>query len=173
MPAKRKYTRKSRNFANYVKGRAHETLAVGALGAASLVGDNFDQSVSTRTRISSLKAVWAMNAHTAGQGTVIVGVAHSDYTDAEIEESIEVLDSWDRGNKIDQERMKRKVRTVGVFAGVLAEESLNDGKPITTKLNWQLEIGQSLKLWAYNKTGTVFTTGTLIEVVGHVNLWLL
>jgi len=109
------------------------------------------------------------------QGPIVVGVAHSDYSDSEVEAWFENTGSWEQGDKIQQEVARRKIRLVGVFdtpesaSHVLV---LNDGKPIRTKCGWMLTTGQTLKVWAYNAgTSALSNTVPIVEQSGHANLW--
>ncbi len=168
--------RRRRRMGAYIKGNVDESLSLGTLAAGTLIADTWDDSVSERTRISSVVAIWALDVLTAPQGPIMVGVAHSDYTDAEIEEVIENTGTWDRGDKISQERAKRLVRVVGKFGQPSAagevDQVLNDGKPIKTKLNWILNSGDTLKMWAYNNSGSALSgTVPVVRVNGHANLW--
>lgn len=161
----------------YIRGNVDERLDIGTLAGATLVAGLFDDAVAERTLISSLKATWSLKDVTPieNAGPLLVGIAHSDYSAAEIEEVIEAVGSWDEGDKIVRERMKRQVRIVGQFRdrGVPLETVvLNDGRPITTKLNWILTTGDTLDLWAYNLGTAAFaTTDPQIHVEGHANLW--
>ncbi len=159
----------------YIRGGVNETLSLGTLAATTLVGVDFDESVNERTLVSSLVATYALSdvVAAANRGPILVGVAHSDYTDAEIEEVMELSDSWDEGNKTQQERAKRLVRKIGTFPDTLEAEDthvLNDGEPIKTKLNWILNQGQTLRLWAYN-TGTAALAAGAVRLEGHANLF--
>ena len=134
--------------------------------------------VNERTFVSSAKLRWALDDFTPGTdiGPVMCGLAHSDYTAAEIEEWIENAGSWNEGDLVNQEIAKRKIKLVGIFgepgsgAGNIAV--LNDGKAITTKLGWILLQGQTLDLWAYNMgTAAIATTVPQCHIEGHCNLW--
>ncbi len=164
-----------RKMGKYLRGRVDENLSLGTLAAVTLISDTFDESVDEESRITSIEASWALDLLTAGQGPIEVGYAHSDYTDAEIEAVLENTDSWTRGDKIAQEVAKRLVRSVGVFASgsTDAEEiSLNDGLPIKTKLNWGLTTGQTIKFWAYNRSGSpLATTVPVVRLQGHANIF--
>ncbi len=153
----------------YMKGSVNLTLNLGTLANADVLGANFADAVEELTRVSSVVLSWAMRGLTEGEGPIFVGIAHSDYTDAEIEEFLENSGSWSKGDKVQQERANRLIRRVGVFDG--REDSLSDGARITTKVNWQLLAGQTVKVWAFNKSGSTLTTGAQIEVNGHANLW--
>ncbi len=161
----------------YIRGSVDEDLPGGTLAAKTVVGAGFDEAVNERTLVSSIEAIYSMNDFTpiASVGPVMVGVAHGDYSDAEIEEWIETTGSWDEGDLVQQEVASRKIRKIGVFeeAALAAENAvLNDGKPIKTKLNWILNQGITLKLWIYNQGTVAFaTTDPRIRAQGHVNLW--
>ncbi len=167
---------RKRNMGKYIKGNVDEQSELGALAGKTLISTNFDEVTREAARISSLVASWALEGFTVGpdDGPILVGVAHSDYTDAEIEQVIENSGAWDLGNKIAQEQAKRLVRRVGMFrvsgqaTGIM---TLNEGQPIKTKLNWQLNTGATLKVWGYNTGSGTLITGAVIALQGHVNLW--
>ncbi len=164
----------------YLKGNVDEKLGLGTLAASTLISDIFDETVNERCLVSSLVASYSLDNLTTPQGPIEFGVAHSDYTDAEIEEVIENTGSWNEGGLVEQEIAKRKIRKIGTFASSTPVTSasttndimFNDGKPVKTKLNWVLLQGQSLRIWAYNHSSSALTTTVpVITVAGHVNLW--
>ncbi len=175
--ARKPYRRPKRRMGRYIRGNVDERLDLGTLAGATLVAVAFDDAVTERMLISSLVATWSLSDVTPVEncGPVIVGVAHSDYTAAEIEAVIEAVNSWDEGDLITREIMQRKVRIVGTFRdrGVPLEQIvLNDGRPVKTKLNWILTTGDTLDVFAYNLGTAAFaTTDPQIHVSGHVNLW--
>ncbi len=129
---------------------------------------------------SSILARWSISEWTpaTGVGPVLVGIAHSDYSDAEIEAWIEQTTGWTEGDLVAAEVRRRKVRKVGIFgspagAGIAAEAAvLKDGEAIRTKLGWQLTTSQTLRVWGYNLGTQAFaTTSPQIQVQGHANLW--
>ncbi len=134
--------------------------------------------MNERTLVSSTIATYPLQNFTAiaTAEPITIGVAHSDYSDAEIEEVIENAGSWDPGNKIAQGQAKRLVRTIGTFDTPQSVEdfvALNDGRTIKTKLNWMLNTGDGLQYWAYNAgAAAVGTTVPVIRMQGHANLWL-
>lgn len=164
-------------MSKYIKGNVDERLVLTTLAARTLQGVDFAETVNERTRVSSIRAAYSMDSFTQGtdDGPVMVGIAHSDYTDAEIEQVIEAVQSWNEGDKIAQEVGARLVRTIGIFenpSSATASVWLNDGKPIKTKLNWTLNQGQTLRLWAYNLGQSAFaTTAPIVYIQGHANLW--
>ncbi len=168
---------KNRRMGKYIRGTVDEELDFDALAAKDVASGAFDESVAARTLVSSILATYSVRELTigAGLGPLIFGVAHSDYSASEIEVFLETTGSWDEGNLIDNEISKRKIRVIGTIA-LLGSSSevwtLNDGKPVKTKLNWILVSGDSLQLWVYNAgTAAVATTTPTLTANGHVNLW--
>ncbi len=161
----------------YIRGDVNETLNLGTLAGATLVSVPFDNVVNERTFISSIKCIYAMDGFTksSGDGPILVGVSHSDYTDAEIQAVIDATLSWNEGDLIAQEVAHRKVRRIGIFknpADATESAVLNDGKPIKTRLNWTLLQGQTLRLWCFNiGSSPLATTSPLVRCEGQANLW--
>lgn len=173
--------RRKRRYGNYLKGDIKATLAVGSLAAVSLISVAATETVIEKTRVSSVECIWSLSDFTAlvNDGPLMCGLAHSDYTDAEIEQWVENAGSWNAGDKVNQEIAKRFIRKIGVFrtedataASIAATATLNEGMPIKTKLNWSLVTGQTLKFWVYNLGSSALTTGTIMNIDGHANLFL-
>ncbi len=166
-----------RKFGRYIKGNVDEDLSLATLASKTLLSVDFDEAVAERMLVSSIVATYSLQDFTSelGDGPIEVGIAHSDYSDTEIEEVLENVTSWDEGNLVGQEIAKRKVRKIGVFSQdddvTHATVVLNDGKPIKSKLNWILRTGQTLALWVYNDGVSAIATGSVAHVEGHVNLW--
>ncbi len=168
--------KKGRNMKGYLKGNIDELLQLGTLGATTLISTDFDESPEEKTFISSIVATYALDGLVAGQGPILFGIAHSDYTSAEIEAVIENTGSWDAGSKVEQEVAKRLVRIIGTFVGKQGtgtnDVQFNDGVPVKTKLNWTLNTGDTLKMWAYNISGAALSTADPgMRMNGHANLW--
>ncbi len=164
----------------YIKGNVDEVVALGTLASRTLVAATFGDTVNERTKISSIVAAWSLSGYTGGDniGPILVGVAHSDYSAAEIEAVIENSGSWSEGDLIAQEVVSRKIRIVGTMGPGFSDAGpgdawvLNGGRPFKTKLNWMLLQGQTLDLWAYNLGGSpLATTDPDLRVEGHANLW--
>ncbi len=177
MMAKGKPRRGWRN-ARYIRGNVDEELALTALASKDVVGAVFDETVNERTLVSSLVATWTMENFTvgAGIGPIVVGVAHGDYSDAEIEEWLESTGQWNEGNLVAREIGARKIRQVGTFpaaeGGGIGAVNLALGRAIKTRLNWILLQGQTLRIWAYNAgSQPVATTVPSVTINGHANLW--
>ncbi len=176
MPGK---SRRRKMSKRYLRGNVEEELALAALPAGDVTSAPFDHAVVEQAFISSVVASWSMTSLTIGAdiGPFTVGLAHSDYTPAEIEEFLENSGAWDLSDKIAQEKAKRLIRIVGTFPGPpgggLGTAVLNDGKPIKTKLNWRLITGKTLQVWVRNGgSQPVATTVPDIKVDGHANIWL-
>ncbi len=169
--------RRKRAMGAYVRGNVEENLALGALGSGALITDGWDETVNEKSLISSIVSTWSWDAITAEDGPIDFGIAHSDYTGAEILEVLATGGSWDSGNLISQEVSRRKVRQIGTFVSTqptgegIADSVVNDGKPIKTKLNWVLQSGDGLQMWAVNRGSAVLVTGSSIKANGHANLW--
>ncbi len=167
--------RRRRKYRRYLKGAIEEDFALSTLAANTLLSDVVGDVVTEKAWLSSVRAVWSLKNKTIGQGPILVGVAHSDYTDAEIEQWVEQLTSWDQGDQISQEIAKRKIRRIGTFGEAgdsLSVDVLNEGRPITTKCGWMLITGQTVRLWAYNSgNAALSTTSPTVTVSGHANLW--
>ncbi len=169
---------KKRPMGRYIRGNVDEEVNLSGLAAKDVVGAVFDETVNERTFCSSIDATYSMANFTpiANAGPVIVGVAHSDYSDAEIEEWIESTGQWNEGDLVaSREISRRLIRQVGTFQSPDAATDvvvLNDGKEIHTKLGWILNQGQTLRLWAFNSgAAAIATTTPNVGVNGHVNLW--
>ncbi len=160
----------------YIRGNIAENLALGTLGANVLISGVTD-TVNERTLISSVVATYSLAGLTPGEniGPVLVGLAHSDYTDAEIEAWVENQTGWDEGDLVSREIANRKIRRIGLFdepATANLSVALNEGRTIKTKLNWIVNQGQGLSLWAYNTgTAAIATTDPNVHMQGHANLW--
>ena len=159
----------------YVKGAVNERLDIGALANATTINTDFTETVSEQMRVSSIEAMYSLTGYTKGtnDGPILVGIAHSDYTDGEIEAWIDNVNTWDFGDLSQQEVANRLIRKIGVFRNpddVNASSRLNNGNPIKTKLNWEFKTGQTLQVWAYNM-GTSPVAGGKVDLMGHINLW--
>ncbi len=154
----------------YLRGRVDEEVPLLALATKTGVVASFDETVDSRTLLTSIVAKWGLEGLTDGEGPILVGVAHGDYTLAEIEAYLENTGSWNESDLIQsREIAKRLIREVGMLSS--DEDMLNDGKPVKTKLNWILNEGVTLDLWAYNVSTGTLTTGGVVHCTGHANLW--
>lgn len=158
-----------RNRGTYRKVRVSSDLVIGALAADDVVAGAVTNVAIDKNRVTSIEWTWSLDGLTAGEGPVQCGVAYGDYTAAEIEESLEAGGSYDLGDKIAQEQANRWVRAIGTLSA--EEPRLNDGRPVKTRLNWLVAIGDALQVWVLNEEATVLTTGAELHVVGHMNVY--
>lgn len=163
-PARRKF--------NLRKVRVASAVAIGALAAFDVVGGDLMGASTNGYRVTSIKAAWNISdlgaAIDDGQE---FGIAHGDYSDTEIEEALEAAAAIDIGDQVEQEKANRKVRSLGFFTGAqVADGSLsyNEGRPVKTKLNWYIGIGDTIKMWVRNGSDTVYTTGATLDVIGEM-----
>ncbi len=166
-----------KKFPRYIRGNINHRLVATTLAARTVVSSDNSDVVTERAYVSSVLLRWALEQVTAvaGAGPMMVGIAHSDYSDAEIEEWVENNAGWEEANLIGQEVARRKIRKVGIFETPQAAAdavTLNDGKPIRTKCGWILTTGQTLSIWAYNMGQVAYgTTAPEIFAEGHANIF--
>ncbi len=169
--------RKRRQSRRYLKGSIANRFTLSTLGATSLISQLNSDVVTERAWLSSIVATWSIDQWTqgAGDGPILVGIAHSDYNDTQIEEWLENDASWEEGDLVAKEISARKIRRVGTFGQTgpaLSGTVLNDGKPIRTKCNWLLSTGQTVLFWAYNQgSSALMTTNPAVVTNGYANLW--
>jgi len=167
-----------RKFRRYIKGQIDFTLSLGTLATLTVIGATVGDSVIEKAYCTSVKCSYSLSGFTAaaGDGPILVGVSHGDYTDAEVEEWIETTDSWEETDMIGQEIARRKIRKIGTIrippgSAITDAFVLNEGKPMTTKCGYVLSTGQTVRFWAYNLGTSSLTSGALLKVQGHANLW--
>ncbi len=126
-----------------------------------------------KLRVVSVIAAYSWTGNQPEDDSMEFGIAHGDYTAAEIEECLESQGSVDFGDKIEQERANRLVRSIGIITGgeaAAAGGAFNDGKPVKTRLNWLLTEGESTVMWVRNGSGVIYTTGSNLVVSG--DMWV-
>ncbi len=164
-------------FRPYLRGAIDLQMALGTLGGSTLISTPVGDTVTEKAWLSSVVCAYALRNWTdiVNVGPILVGVAHSDYTSAEIEAWIENTGSWEAHDMVQQEVAKRKIKRVGILNGSTSatiSTRLDNGLPIRTKCGWMLGSGQMVQLWAFN-TGSqaIATTDPVVEMQGHANLW--
>ncbi len=166
-----------RKFKRYIKGPIDITTLLGTLAGNTLISTGPSDTVDDTTWCSSVNCIYSLSDYTAAaaDGPILIGIAHSDYTDAEIEEWIENTTGWSQADKVSQEVSRRKIRQIGVFPtpdSATLYSVLNDGRNITTKAGWMLSEGQNITFWMYNMgTSALATTDPRFRAQGHANLW--
>ncbi len=168
-----------RKFRRYIRGAIDEAITVGALAANTGLRTVLSTTVVEPTWISSVDLNWAITDLDAvdDSGPVIAYIAHSDYSLTEIESWIETTTgSWDQGDLIVKEIMRRKIKRVGQFqqgGGHLTTDqmAIGTGRPVKTKLNWLLVADDTISLVIYNAGAVALGATPTLQVVGHANLW--
>jgi len=160
--------RKGRKGARLIVLPFEKQLTVGALASQTVIKDDLAQVLLDDVYAISADVYVAVANHTVNEGPIEVGLCHSDYSGAEVEEYLEVTDSWDFSNQTEQEKRRRKVRRIGFLDGAGITEKLNDGVKTRVPLKFPLQEGMTLGVWAFNKDSTVLTTGTLITFTGQI-----
>ncbi len=170
--------RAKRKFRKYLRGAIDHAFSIGGLAGNTLFSSVNPGVVAEKAFVTSAKILWSMDDFTKATdvGPVMVGIAHSDYTDAEIEAWVENNQSWEEGDLVASKEIgRRQVKMVGVFRTRPAATDvavLNQGRMVNTKLKWQLDSGATIRFWAYNMgTAAVATTVPNILIDGHANLW--
>ncbi len=158
--------RRSRRYKGYRKLPYTQDVSGGTLGADALVSSTLTEVFTEERRVLSLEGTIAMEDLAAADGPIEVGIAHSDYTDAEILEYLTAAGAWDEGNKVAQEQANRLVRSLGILTE--EETAINDGRLLKTRLNWRMATGDTLKFWIRNR-GDQLTTGMVVTHQGHLH----
>ncbi len=155
---------------NLRRVRVTPVIALSTLASGVVIVGVVAPNATQAYRAMSVKLLWALRDHTAGEGPLLFGYAHSDYAVTEIKECIEAQASIDTGDKVLMEQANRLVRLVGQFSGQATEEVVNDGRPLKTRLNWAINIGDNVNAFVYNESGAALTTGTVMNASG--DMWV-
>lgn len=165
---------RARRKFNLRKVRVEAGMAIGALAASDVVSSTLTATSANVYRVLSVKLSYSIVELGATiDGAFQFGIAHSDYTAAEIEECIEATGSIDIGDKVAQEQANRLVREIGTIGtgdatAALVDVVYNEGRPVKTKLNWLIGIGDTLVMYIRNGSGDVYTTGASLKAKGEM-----
>ncbi len=154
---------------NLRRVRITPALPLGTLASVTALVVTTAAPAVSDYRAKSIKATWQLANFTPGEGPITVGYAHGDYTVTEIKECLEAA-NIDPGDKVAQERANRLVRIVGTFDSIGEGATLNDGKPISTKLNWFISASEEINMFAYNESTALLTTGARLNAQG--DMWV-
>ncbi len=149
--------------------RTLTTLALDGLTSINVLGTNLERAAYA----ISLDCYWTLRGLTVGEGPLQVGMAHSDLSTTEIGEAL-IAEPTGPGDIVEREQSSRPVRNSGVFSGFAANEVLNDGKPMRTKLGFTLDEEQNVLMWVKNiSLANPMTTGAAIRGIGKLYVrWL-
>ncbi len=163
------------HVAKHKKGKGFVALPVEGSAALGTIGDGAVVAANVHTG-EFTEDFFAISADlqvqvrdlASGQGTPSSwGIAHGDYTVAEIQEHLGVS-LLGPANKIEQERSRRLVRNVNSFESDPTEVDQirsTDGEK-RVKIRFMIEDGNHLNIWFKNRTGVAFTTGATLEWSG-------
>ncbi len=164
--------RRRRNRRGFVTLPVSGSVQLSTLASGVVIKSNLIANLSEDFFAISMDLAWTIRDLTAGEGPLQLIVAHGDYTVTEIKEYLDV-DLSNPANLIAREQGSRKIRRVGFFTGIAADEVLNDGKQIRTRLKFILNDGVSLDCGVHNQSGATLTTGATVIFAGQVyGRWL-
>ncbi len=147
--------------------RVNQNLALSTLATQTVLLLALTGLGSTKFKVVSADLAWSLSDHTAAEGPIEVGLCNGDLTTGECAEALDAVPT-SMSDVIAMERLRRPIRRAGMFAGLAADEVLNDGKPIRTKFRTFLDVGIELNAWVRNLDDSSLTSGSLVTVVGNV-----
>ena len=148
---------------NFTALKASLSLALSTLGddtIISIAGPTLTQKFD----VVSTELTVALRGGTAGEGPIDYGLNQSGLTTTEV---LECLDASPT-SQIDVpaiEFVKRKVRLYGIFAGILTEETVNEGNPVRKRMWMPVPDGDPMpEVWFRNRSGAALTGGQIMEI---------
>lgn len=157
---------KKRN--NFRVGNIAEDITVGNLVAGAMAETATAAATETCYALSADLLI-SVSGMTPGDGPLDIGLFHGDYSTAEVAECLDaVTDAFQEGDLVTKEKAKRRVRRIGQLSGGLADEVLNDGKPIRVRIKFAVDAGQDLGFYARNADSAQRTTGAVVHIKGKI-----
>ncbi len=151
--------------------KVHALIDIGALATGvALKGALWD--LAQDCRVISADLTWTIFGMDLLDGPVDVGLAHGDYTVAEIAEAMDASPNSD-SDKIAIEKSNRQTRLAGTFQQPVntgAGQVLNNGRKIRTKMGWYFSKDIDLVLFAINRGSPALTVDTTVSVSGMAYL---
>lgn len=165
---KRQYRRKGGRRTRFLQ--YENTLPLLTLAADDVVASVSPPTAEDRTYLRYHKGTWSLRNHTDSEGPISFGLAHSDVSAAEIETYLENTATWFESDIAAQinRQFGRFIKRVGMFHGTVADQVLNDGMAVYTRLGFTINEDQGINIWARNASGAVLTTGSVIVTEGFV-----
>lgn len=161
-----------RRQSGFFVARVSGELALGSLAAGVVIVGNITNVSDRPLFLIAADLTWIAKDITPGEGPIVFGLAHSDYSAAEVEEWFEQATGFVFGDMVEKEQAGRKCREIGAIDFGLADGQgdarFNDGKQKRTKLGFAIQSGQTLNMFARNMDGTALTTGTEINASGRI-----
>ncbi len=144
-------------------------LANEAVASASLFGSSI--VLEHEAFVIHADLYWSKRNGTAGEGPIGVGLSHNDLSDTLVAQGLTAHPiEPDDIQEMEQASRRRWIKKSAMFSGIAAEEVVNDGKSIRTKIMMPVSKGKSIDIYAFNQSGATLTTGATVEVFGEVTL---
>ncbi len=154
----------SNRFGRYAPLQGSGEIALSTLATATGIVDPLtfgENTLSDNYFVNSVQVGVGVTGFTDGEGPLLIGIAHADYSLAEIEQWVEQTAAYTRANLIGREIANRLIRKIGIVT-LAAGSAVRRSKKM--KLNWQLHAGNSgLQLWVYNLDTNTLTTGCVVD----------
>lgn len=151
--------------------RVNESLAIGSVTTGVVIVGALTSNGPQRKFLLSAMLSWGLSGYTTGDGPIHVGLAHGDYTVAEIGEWFNATGALDTQNLVAQEQTRRKIRDAGIFefgAELSQSDVLNEGMPMKTALKFILGDSEDLNVWVRNSGAGTLGTGAVLRVSGKL-----
>ncbi len=162
--AKKRSRRRSANFGvlPFDETLVLSTLADNAITTAAL------QVLTQDFDVRSIDALCTIDGVTLGDGPLQVGWAQSNLIGAEIVEYLDAAPT-SQTDVPAIEHAKRRVRSLGAFRGSAGSETLNDGKPIRSRMFIRVPDGDAVAdMWLVNRSGAALQTGAIVHFQGKI-----
>lgn len=149
-----------------------ESMALGTLADATALAAAIVTLGDAGFYLHAVKGTWTLRGATATEGPITVGVAHGDYTVAEIKEW-EDASPTDPDDRVTIEQSRRLCRKVGAFSVLSVSEVLKNGEEIKTPCRFSVGHTKTINMFAVNKSGSQLTTGAVVRFDGHlIGRWI-
>lgn len=162
---------RKRRIKGYEAVRINESLALGGLNDRTVVA----QGLTTSPEDGHSRWNWSFEGfisikdQTGGEGPIVVGCCHGDYTVTEVKEALEATDT-NTEDQILLEQSRRKVRTWGIFTGKDSDGYLNNNtRSQKHKIKFSTSEGNSVSVFAYNDSGAALTAGAVVHLYGTIH----
>ncbi len=147
--------------------KINTNLALSTLTDTTVLLAEISGSIQQDFWAISADLTWSVRGLTAGEGPLRVGLAQGSLTTTQVEEALDASPNSE-SDTVAREQASRPVRNVGIISGVATEETMNDGKPIRTKLKMAIANSADLDMFVRNESGATLTTGAVVEVSGNL-----
>ncbi len=142
-------------------------LALSTLGDETIVEVDLTTVLAEDFFAISCDLAVSVDGNTTTENPLEFGVAHGDYTVAELKEYVNA-NLTDPSDKIAQEHSRRLVRRFGTFSATDVNWSPNNGMEKRIPLRFSIGDGKSLIGWCMNHSGAGMNTGTIITFTGTI-----